>query len=362
MSNQIARSYSHPTNRAKARSGELERKPVFKSVLDNPFRVQWPSVPLNVQNIILAHLVTILEGISRYQRHKSRVNRAEKRARQASPSDDSADRAAKRRKVDADAAVSHDDLARDGATNANAMVPSTDPQKTGELAGAVESADPTDQPSATAADDPPRPPRIMKNLTVGINAVTKRLETQLKASRQSVVISSSGAIASGEQQLPLKTIFICRADVDPPLLVNHIPQLVSTWNSSASAHSSSVTLMDTIKLVPLPKGAEATLAESLGLRRVAILAFDNESPSLAPLNELLNSIPVLTTPWTLPPQSSTSRPAKTLVPTHIKQVRTSAPKDMKAAKDQRTKGRAAAKEATRTKRKKITITATPTLS
>ena len=32
-----------------------------------------------------------------------------------------------------------------------------------------------------------------------------------------------------------------------------------------------------------------------------------------------------------------------MIPTHIKQLRTTAPKDMKAAKEQRTKGRAEAK-------------------
>lgn len=39
------------------------------------------------------------------------------------------------------------------------------------------------------------------------------------------------------------------------------------------------------------------------------------------------------------------------MPTHIKQVRTSAPKDVKAAKEQRVKGRIAAKEKSKEKSK-----------
>ena len=57
------------------------------------------------------------------------------------------------------------------------------------------------------------------------------------------------------------------------------------------------------------------------------------------------------------------------MPTHIKKVRTFAPKDMKAAKEQRAKGRVAAKERTKKRRElkpvgrsaghRVIVTATP---
>jgi len=57
---------------------------------------------------------------------------------------------------------------------------------------------------------------------------------------------------------------------------------------------------------------------------------------------MLQSVPIISAPWLVPPvQPASPRP---LIPTHIKQLRTSAPKDMKAAKEQRTKARAAAKK------------------
>lgn len=40
MSDKAARSYTHASNRAKARA-TAERKDVYKSVLENTFRIQW---------------------------------------------------------------------------------------------------------------------------------------------------------------------------------------------------------------------------------------------------------------------------------------------------------------------------------
>lgn len=40
MSHKAARTHTHVSNRAKARQ-DGDRKVVFKSVLDNPIRIQW---------------------------------------------------------------------------------------------------------------------------------------------------------------------------------------------------------------------------------------------------------------------------------------------------------------------------------
>lgn len=60
---------------------------------------------------------------------------------------------------------------------------------------------------------------------------------------------------------------------------------------------------------------------------------------------LLTSLPILTASW-LSAEVATAELRRTtpIVPTHIKQLRTTAPKDMKAAKEKRAAGRAAAKE------------------
>jgi hypothetical protein len=64
------------------------------------------------------------------------------------------------------------------------------------------------------------------------------------------------------------------------------------------------------------------------------------------LKSLLDKVPIVTAPWLS--QADTSY---TLIPTHIKQLRTTAPKDMKAAKETRNKERAQAKQRRRLKLK-----------
>ena len=67
------------------------------------------------------------------------------------------------------------------------------------------------------------------------------------------------------------------------------------------------------------------------------------TPDLEAFRSLLDSVPILRAPWlTQPEHTSRSNPGELgtlLVPTHIKQLRTTVPKDMRAAKEQRTKGR-----------------------
>lgn len=111
-------------------------------------------------------------------------------------------------------------------------------------------------------------PSILRHLTTGINEVTRKLEAQIQSSRQTVVVSDKDVISSEAMSQPrIKVVFVCRADIDPPILIDHIPHLITACNSSAR-------FTDLVKLVPLPKGAEFTLAEAMGLRRVAVVAVD----------------------------------------------------------------------------------------
>ncbi|KAK0481712.1 hypothetical protein IW261DRAFT_1550748 [Armillaria novae-zelandiae] len=300
MSERTAKTYTHVSNRANPqKKQEKERKVVFKSVLDNPFRVRWPSVPVNLQNLILAQVLLLVEGVSAHkprQRHDSNHRKNYGRKRKA-----------------------------DNNTPTESSTVSSTEINSDIVAASVNISDHADIPLLSP---------ILKNLVVGINAVTKRLECQIQAARHKVIISSSSSTEeSYEQPQPLKYIFVCRTDVDPPILIDHIPHLVASFNSCKP--------FEPIKLIPLPKGAEATLATSLNIRRIAVFAFDNETKGISALSPILEAVPVITAPW-LALESYASD--KQIVPTHIKQVRTSAPKDMKAAKEERTAGRAAAKQ------------------
>ena len=64
------------------------------------------------------------------------------------------------------------------------------------------------------------------------------------------------------------------------------------------------------------------------------------SPNFDLLLQFVGNITILRASWLLPPAHCLSQG---LVPTHIKQLKTTAPKDMKAVKEARVKRRAEAK-------------------
>ena len=105
-------------------------------------------------------------------------------------------------------------------------------------------------PSQALASTPP----IISHTTVGINEVTKALETETQSRRQTVVIPGT---AVSETRALTSVIFICHADLDTPALVAHLPQLVALCNSARSENHK-------IKVVQLPAGAQSSLADALG--------------------------------------------------------------------------------------------------
>ncbi|KAF4573207.1 hypothetical protein EYR40_003710 [Pleurotus pulmonarius] len=292
-----ARIHTHTSNRAKPpQRVQPDKKAVFKSVLESPYRIQWPYVPLNLQNTILARLLSVLEGVSEYNSAKDKAHRHGKRARR----DSNASRIRKKIKAHDQTAVQTDAISD--------MV--------------------VDSASTDAVAVPPKPP-ILDHIVVGINEITRRLETQIRDLRTAVKVSSKEIQSLSDSRREIKLIFVCRDDIDPQLLISHIPHLIGTYNSARPS--------EPIKTVALPKDSEGTLANVMGLRRAAILAFDAECPTIDEFQSLLQPISAIAAPWLTAGDE--------LVPTHIKQLRTSAPADMKASKEQRVAGRKAAKEA-----------------
>ncbi|KAF8973513.1 hypothetical protein BDZ97DRAFT_1647723 [Flammula alnicola] len=319
MSDKNARTISNPSNRAKPKESK-EKKVVFKGVLDSPFRIQWPSVPLNLQNSIMAYMLELLEGASDY--HYKRCASSRKRKRAVNSADTS--QRNKARKLDKNGSRSPNDmdLSEPSPTVSNqAAGPSLTPN--------VPSNQNRGSSDAVAEDVGDEPPLLMRHLLYGINAVTKRLEIQAHNARRPAIITVPEPPTAPPKLL--KYIFVCRADVDPALLINHLPHLVAAYNST---HPS-----EHVKLVPLPQGSELALAQVLGIRRVTVLAIDIDYPDDPRLKSMLEPVPILTASWL-----SQSKSSPSLVPTHIKHLRTTAPKDMKEAKESRVQGRAVAKQ------------------
>jgi len=67
------------------------------------------------------------------------------------------------------------------------------------------------------------PPSFLQHLTIGINKVTQKPESQIKSSRQTVIISDKCTVSSEYLLQPrIKVIFVCHADIHPPILVDHL--------------------------------------------------------------------------------------------------------------------------------------------
>jgi len=128
----------------------------------------------------------------------------------------------------------------------------------------------------------PSPPVLLDSLEIGLNEVTRALERSITTLRS----------CQTKKQLPndfkpISLVLVCLADINPPNLVAHIPHLVSVYNSMLMTQEIITTKKrrkgaplsilpprpEGIKLVTLPKNAESSLAGSIGLRRVSVVAF-----------------------------------------------------------------------------------------
>lgn len=297
-------------------------------------------MPDNIQNALLAGIISALDGVADAHHKAWQENRKRKQV--------NADIESRKRQRLGVNASSGPSMEVDNVSSAS--IGSEDKSK---IVG-------TPMPASTTKT----PPSILDHLTFGINEVTKLLENTAKTQRQAVSSTTVEASVSYPPSLQARLVAVCLADVNPPILIGHLPNLVAACNSTR--RTTAPGLPAKTWLVPLPKGSEQSLATAMGLKRAAVIALDvcrassrqgpgsffpdqSTSPHFSSLQPLLDAVPVLTAPW-LRPGVEVSR---ALVPTHIKQLKTSAPKDMRAAKELRAQGRAAAKQRKKEKAKEI---------
>lgn len=196
-----------------------------------------------MQNALLTYIAEKLEGASDH--HFSRCLLGRKRKRTAKVLEDSL----KRKQAKVDSEVPEDP--EDGRNLPSIPNPSQ--------VAAPNTQFPVNIDQANSSNFH-EPPLMLRHMIYGINEVTKRLETQTQNARHVAIVDGS------EPLTLMKYVFVCRADVDPPLLIDHLPHLVAAYNSTC--------LRNPIKLVALPQGAELLLAQKLGIRRVTVMTID----------------------------------------------------------------------------------------
>lgn len=282
-------------NTQRARKKAENSKKVFKTVLDNPFTVQWqaqriisphsiinnascrPHVPPNVQNSILAATSEHLSGLRDYHIGREQASRRAKQARRRNTTKNaSQDEPIATETPEGSASSSSNKRKRDAedCTERPVKRPRLEAPILGKVTGSTK-----EMPIESEAPVLVRP-TLLDDLNFGVNEVTKVLERLIKALRTPQPASSTAT--PPPLRLPL-AILVCKPDINPPNLVAHIPHLVSICNSllmtngpssiiTANATNESETKAPDIKLVSLPNGAEETLANAIGLRRISILA------------------------------------------------------------------------------------------
>ena len=74
---------------------------------------------------------------------------------------------------------------------------------------------------------PLSPPQVLQHVTCGINEVTKKLESLARCNRQrlsSCPLSSDSSVP--QEQTGSQLILVCRDDVNPPILINQLLEIV----------------------------------------------------------------------------------------------------------------------------------------
>ena len=119
----------------------------------------------------------------------------------------------------------------------------------------------------TDAEHTEEAPPVLRHIIVGINEVTKELEALAKLHRETIAEKAPSAVHRLDVS-SARIVLVCREDVDPPVLIGHIPHLVAACNSTRHRLTGGLPIW----LVPLAKGSESSLAAAIGLRRAAVIA------------------------------------------------------------------------------------------
>ena len=227
---EIARLRSKASSITRSRyNGELTYAAM---VFVSPHEYHRPSVPVNIQNTVLASVVNMLSGVSDY-------NSTRERARKRKIQSDAPQNGPETKKGRTDRSTNDEDGSATAHCRAESLL----------------------------AAEPP----ILRSVVIGINEVTRKLEDIARSYRSTLCTDAQKATPSKPPPACSNLVIACRGDVDPPLLIGHLPNLIAACNSTRQRNATSGSRLPGTWLVPMSKGAENILAEATGLRRVSVL-------------------------------------------------------------------------------------------
>ncbi|GAA5834948.1 hypothetical protein JCM11251_002069 [Rhodosporidiobolus azoricus] len=178
-----------------ATAQEQHRKTVYRTVLDNPLTLQWPPLPAATRKAILDELIKLIEASSTPNGKSVADWRLDEHANRSGRTRGAGKGKAKAKKQDEDAApkIVASFAGSSSSTSPSALPTSTLPE--GSTSSALSSQKVTRPP-----------PELLSHMVVGINEVTRCLESQIRWGRwelgdrsaaPSPVASTSAAVPDG---------------------------------------------------------------------------------------------------------------------------------------------------------------------
>ncbi|WFD44581.1 ribonuclease P [Malassezia psittaci] len=173
--------------------------------------------------------------------------------------------------------------------------------------------------------------------TIGLNMVTKLLESHIDSKRESKAESKATAAKP-------RFLFVCEGDSLSPALIAHIPMLVASYNAMCAPTAEHTPVV----LIPFAPGAELLLSTALHVRRASVLLLHTDAQASVALEHRIGAAlgtEMLTrgfrAKWL---DQSIHAQKHTLQPVHIKHVVSSTPMNLAESKLKKKQSRKAHKQ------------------
>ncbi|KAE8222641.1 hypothetical protein CF319_g4190 [Tilletia indica] len=249
---------------AQASTTSHPRTAVYRPLLASPFTVTWPTLSLADAEPLLHTLLEILVE-----------HRIQLRDPPAKVTPKKKDKKKKAAAADPDPDAIEVDVAEDQPQEEEP--PCVRPSWLHVGINAVNQS--VEQSIATSVSDMHKDSKAASNLIAESGSTADA--TMSGTEPESADVAAAAADPTSPTSLPkMRFLFVCRADVDPPRLVAHLPMLTCTLNAISSSSSSSSTQGLCI-LLPFSRDAELKIATQLKIRRCAVLGISEDAPSSA---------------------------------------------------------------------------------
>jgi ribonuclease P/MRP protein subunit POP3 len=156
-----------------------------------------------------------------------------------------------------------------------------------------------EQKDSDMTDEPPPPPEISKHILVGINSVTRHLETLVARNAPATMPSAVLATETNDATMttdttkekgdlrPLSMVIITHPKPSASTAHAHLPTLVHLSTTKSPTEQDIAGQSHVTRLIPLASSTDARIASDLHIPRVGALAIFADAPGARALNDFV---------------------------------------------------------------------------